>query len=56
MHLAVGAYRCEPGVLKNLAIYGNSITALEMRRQFRAALAQRAQQLPHIARLNLYLR
>ena len=56
MHLAVGADRGKPRILKDLAIDSDGVTVHEVRCKRRIALAERAQQLADVARFELDLR
>ncbi len=53
MYFAVGAYRRKPRILKNLAIDGDGVAFIEMRRELRTALAEGAQQLANVACLDV---
>src|SRR5581483_6124896 len=54
MHFAVWTDGREPGVLKDLAVDGDGIAAVQMRAEFRESLAEYAQELAHIARIDLH--
>src|SRR5262245_49676125 len=56
VHFAVRPDRREPRVLEDLAVDGDGIAALEVRRELRIAVAERTEQLAHVMRLDLDFR